>query len=742
MASVITDRFGQGSSTAAAVKLPVKGVSTTDITLSGEQTLNSIALVDGDRWCKAMPAGSVDSGIYIVRTGAWDRAPDFDGSGDVVQGTMILVAPGTADEQFWFVKTASPIYPGTTSILIERDTLQELALRADLASTASASDGMGMLGHSDALPYPVASAGRAMHRFNILAHPYSATGDGVADDTAAWAACAAAAIAAKGAVYVPAGKKIRVTSGFTNSTVGGDLAIVGDNVSFSSTAAASAAGSCIILDSADAASFFYRQTAQNELIVKDMQFACAQFVADRKFFRTSASSVKHTVQRVNFVGVNKPFVFETGTYFQMSSYRDIRFTNSGSFHSEATGTELYGTLMIVDNCDVEGTMPANTEKVICNLAGIRHIRSVNLLVEPSTSSSGWVGLRLSNAYDSAWTRYPTGVFNGFYMEVTGSGVDNVVDQVGGRVMFLSSHLNMTTTSTYALSDSGCVEFRDIGFTGNTDPVSGLFDFEDYTCQVKLSNATYRVPGSIITDPRFTLDNCSHSPSGGAGTEPQRATSHNNLLSQLLWRFDGGYPDPGRVAVSASGGTTYTPTTDATYGRALSVTHSGGTIAINVQARARADFAQGSQFFVVLKGVLPTFASGTVEVNAIIDSTVIAGAKVYTTASSGAAFNLVFPLTAPVADPALIGLQISTATASSVALIHQAEIWAGKSLPNVVLPSYPENVITFSAAAPTAGAWARGDICWNNAPAAAGVPGWVCVTAGTPGTWKAMAAVAA
>ncbi|WP_370949190.1 glycosyl hydrolase family 28-related protein [Amycolatopsis sp. cg5] len=34
----------------------------------------------------------------------------------------------------------------------------------------------------------------------------------------------------------------------------------------------------------------------------------------------------------------------------------------------------------------------------------------------------------------------------------------------------------------------------------------------------------------------------------------------------------------------------------------------------------------------------------------------------------------------------------------------------------------------------------GDTCWNAKPVAAGTPGWVCVAAGTPGTWKAMAAL--
>lgn len=47
-----------------------------------------------------------------------------------------------------------------------------------------------------------------------------------------------------------------------------------------------------------------------------------------------------------------------------------------------------------------------------------------------------------------------------------------------------------------------------------------------------------------------------------------------------------------------------------------------------------------------------------------------------------------------------------------------------------------------AAAPASGTYVQGDICWNSAPAAGGAPGWICVTGGTPGTWKAMASLAA
>lgn len=51
-------------------------------------------------------------------------------------------------------------------------------------------------------------------------------------------------------------------------------------------------------------------------------------------------------------------------------------------------------------------------------------------------------------------------------------------------------------------------------------------------------------------------------------------------------------------------------------------------------------------------------------------------------------------------------------------------------------------IFVSAGIPTGGAWRAGDIILNNAPTAGGIFGWMCVTAGTPGVWKAMGTLAA
>lgn len=54
---------------------------------------------------------------------------------------------------------------------------------------------------------------------------------------------------------------------------------------------------------------------------------------------------------------------------------------------------------------------------------------------------------------------------------------------------------------------------------------------------------------------------------------------------------------------------------------------------------------------------------------------------------------------------------------------------------------PSRVLAVHSAVPTVGSWAAGDRVQKAAPAAGSNPGWYCVTAGTPGTWKAEANLA-
>lgn len=85
------------------VKDPVDLVATSNITLSGEQTIDGV-LTSASRVLVAGQTNSDDNGIYVSAAGAWTRATDFDGTpnGEVAQGNVVYVLSGTdnADTQY------------------------------------------------------------------------------------------------------------------------------------------------------------------------------------------------------------------------------------------------------------------------------------------------------------------------------------------------------------------------------------------------------------------------------------------------------------------------------------------------------------------------------------------------------------------------------------------------------------------------------------------------------------------
>lgn len=96
MASIAIDRL-DGLSSSAAIKGPVKAATTANITLYAEQTIDGVALVDGDRVLVKDQTAAYENGIYVVDTGQWRRSKDFNRNRDVVEGTMVYVTDGTVN---------------------------------------------------------------------------------------------------------------------------------------------------------------------------------------------------------------------------------------------------------------------------------------------------------------------------------------------------------------------------------------------------------------------------------------------------------------------------------------------------------------------------------------------------------------------------------------------------------------------------------------------------------------------
>ncbi len=115
MPSTMTDRV-YGLTTSVAVKAPVKAVATSNVTLSGQQTIGGTALVAGDRVLVTAQTSSVNNGVYDVATGAWRRSADFDGNNDVVKGTIVIVPTTGGRGALYQVTSSDPIVIGSSAI--------------------------------------------------------------------------------------------------------------------------------------------------------------------------------------------------------------------------------------------------------------------------------------------------------------------------------------------------------------------------------------------------------------------------------------------------------------------------------------------------------------------------------------------------------------------------------------------------------------------------------------------------
>lgn len=104
----LTDRLA-GLVTAVAIKAPCRIATTANTSLSGLQTIDGVSLALGDRVLVRAQTDATANGLYVADSGAWTRPPDFDGSGDFVQGTIVAVVSGALyNNTVWQLTTASP----------------------------------------------------------------------------------------------------------------------------------------------------------------------------------------------------------------------------------------------------------------------------------------------------------------------------------------------------------------------------------------------------------------------------------------------------------------------------------------------------------------------------------------------------------------------------------------------------------------------------------------------------------
>ena len=98
---------------------PVRVATTANITLSGTQTIDGVAVIAGDRVLVKDQTTQTQNGIYVVASGSWTRATDADNTpdGELKGGDFTLVLEGTVNSGYGYVcSNTSAITIGTTNV--------------------------------------------------------------------------------------------------------------------------------------------------------------------------------------------------------------------------------------------------------------------------------------------------------------------------------------------------------------------------------------------------------------------------------------------------------------------------------------------------------------------------------------------------------------------------------------------------------------------------------------------------
>jgi cytoskeletal protein CcmA (bactofilin family) len=99
----VTKQYVDAVKQSLDIKDSVKVATSGNVTLSGGATIDGVVLNVGDRVLVKHQTDATQNGIYVVQTGAWTRAIDFDQDTDVTSGAFVFVEQGTLGGNMGYV---------------------------------------------------------------------------------------------------------------------------------------------------------------------------------------------------------------------------------------------------------------------------------------------------------------------------------------------------------------------------------------------------------------------------------------------------------------------------------------------------------------------------------------------------------------------------------------------------------------------------------------------------------------
>jgi hypothetical protein len=127
------------------VKASVRAATTAEITLSGEQTIDGVSVVAGNRVLVKNQGTGSENGIYVASASGWSRADDANSSAEVTAGMFTFVSEGTANsDSGWVLTTNDTITLGTTALVFAQFSgAGQITAGAGLTKTGNTIDAVG-----------------------------------------------------------------------------------------------------------------------------------------------------------------------------------------------------------------------------------------------------------------------------------------------------------------------------------------------------------------------------------------------------------------------------------------------------------------------------------------------------------------------------------------------------------------------------------------------------------------------
>lgn len=119
--SVATRAFVEALLSGIRWTTSVRAATTAAITLSGEQTIDGVAVVAGNRVLVKNQASTAANGLYVAALGAWSRSTDADTGAEFQGGIAAWVTEGTANGSTgWVAVTSGTVTLGVTAIVFSQ----------------------------------------------------------------------------------------------------------------------------------------------------------------------------------------------------------------------------------------------------------------------------------------------------------------------------------------------------------------------------------------------------------------------------------------------------------------------------------------------------------------------------------------------------------------------------------------------------------------------------------------------